>query len=148
MESLEKDYSMWNAEAVLKELEVLIANNKARPMREVCERLSIFDWWVDMLAVSRMKQMRAFLKLAIELGYTGYVCFKVGVSGCSNGMWAHKEPTTNGYSPDGDFIYRSFTTDYTCYQIIADGKTYPSGCNWKSITTRAKFKKFIAENNL
>lgn len=144
MESLEKDYSRLNAEPVLEELELLIEDGRSRNMREVCKRLSIFDWWVDTLSVSRMKQMRSFLKLAIELGYTGYVCFKVGVKGCASGMWAHKEPTTNGYSPDGDFIYRSFTTDSTWYQVCKGKEVFPKGSDWKSIKTAPQFKRFVA----
>jgi hypothetical protein len=49
----------------------------------------------------------------MDLGFRGYVCFKVGASYCANGMWCHKDVSTDGYSPDGDFIYRSFTPDYT-----------------------------------
>ena len=56
-------------------------------------------------------------KEAIKLGYTGYVCFKVGVAGCANGMWANKLPTTDGYSPKCEFLYRSFTTNYTYWDI-------------------------------
>jgi hypothetical protein len=70
--------------------------------------------------------MRTFLKLAIKLGYTGYVCFKVGASMCANGMWAHKASTTDGYSPKGACIYRSFSPDYTYYQYCDDnGKWHP-----------------------
>ena len=93
-------------------------------MYEVCHELSIFDWWVNDLSISRLKEMRTFLKEAIKLGYTGYVCFKVGVSGCANGMWANKLPTTNGYSPDCEFLYRSFTTDYTYWDICDDTNGY------------------------
>lgn len=79
---------------------------------EVADRLSIFDWWNDNLSYSQLKDMRSFLRTAGRLGYNGYVCFKVGASGCANGMWAHKEESTNGYSPDGECLFRSFTPDY------------------------------------
>ena len=86
--------------------------------REACDDLSIFDWWTDYLTLGELKTMRTFLREAIKLGYTGYVCFKVGASGCANGMWADRQPTTDGYSPrGGDFLYRSFTPDYTYWDI-------------------------------
>lgn len=113
------------------------------PMDECYADLSIFDWWVDDLSLSRLKQMRTFLREAIKLGYTGYVCFKVGASGCANGMWANKLPTTNGYSPKGEFLYRSFTPDYTYWDISyndeygdkADDLTKRVGKKFDELTT-------------
>lgn len=93
-------------------------------MREVCRELSIFDWWKDKLSLAQLKQMRTFLKEAIKLGYNGYVCFKVGATGCANGMWAHKVPTVDGYSPDGEFLYRSFTPAYTYWDICDYSEGY------------------------
>ena len=91
--------------------------------REAYDDLSIFDWWTEYLTIGELKQMRTFLREAIKLGYTGYVCFKVGASGCANGMWADRQPTTNGYSPKGgDFLYRSFTPDYTYWEICYNDK--------------------------
>ena len=81
---------------------------KAFKIAAVCEELSIFDWWNETLSISQLKQMRTFLKQAIKLGFTGYVSFKVGAAGCSHGMWAHKEESTDGYSPDGDVLFHSF----------------------------------------
>lgn len=81
-------------------------------IRKVYKELSIFDWWKNSLSLTDLKNMYSFLNNAIDLGYDGYVCFKVGVTGCTNGMWAHKELSTNGYSPDTDFIFRSFTPEY------------------------------------
>jgi len=75
---------------------------------DVCEELSIFDWWNETLSISQLKQMRSFLETAHKMGYDGYVCFKVGAKYCSNGMWAHKEESTTGYSPDGECLYHSF----------------------------------------
>lgn len=128
------EYKRYNAQPVLLAVEKWIRILEARKamyahsrwlqrhygrvaMTEVCDELSIFDWWVDDITISRLKEMRTFLKEAIKLGYTGYVCFKVGATYCSNGMWAHKAPTTDGYSPDGEFLYRSFTPDYTYWDI-------------------------------
>lgn len=89
----------------------------------VCNELSIFDWWNDMLSLSQLKQMKSFLDTAEKLGYNGYVCFKVGASGCANGMWAHKQESETGYSPDGECLYRSFTPDHTCWDAqLADGE--------------------------
>lgn len=121
-----KDYTSKNAANVLKEVETLIQRGGSYDFYSVCDKLSIFDWWPKRLNQSHLKQMRSFLKNALKLGYNGYVCFKVGASGCANGMWAHKEPSTNGYSPNCDQIYRSFTPDYTYYSAQKDGKWYPS----------------------
>jgi hypothetical protein len=124
---MEKNYSNYNAQPVLERLEAMINRGFSREISNVCHELSIFDWWPERLTITRMKQMRTFLKEAIKLGYTGYVCFKVGASGCANGMWAYKEPTTTGYSPDCDAIYRSFTPDYTYWSFIKDGRWFPDG---------------------
>ena len=93
---------------------------------DVCRELGIFDWYKPKLSLSNLKDMRKFLKEAIKLGFTGYVCFKVGSSGCANGMWAHKEESINGYSPDGDFIYKSFTPSYNRWAFNIDNKSYPT----------------------
>lgn len=125
------EYKRYNAQPVLlaveKWIRILETMKAEKPnwwlrynpvrMWDVCDELSIFDWWVDNISISRLKEMRTFLREAIKLGYTGYVCFKVGATYCSNGMWAYREPTTSGYSPDGEFLYRSFTPDYTYWDI-------------------------------
>lgn len=77
-------------------------------MDSVYEALSIFDWWNETLSLSQLKQMEKFLKKAIQFGFTGYVCFKVGAKHCSHGMWAHKQESINGYSPEGDCLFHSF----------------------------------------
>lgn len=107
-----------NNMAVLKNVEKLIneaeeykeLTGKSRKFRidDVYKDLSIFDWWNNYLSVPQLKQMRKFLITAYELGFTKYVCFKVGAKECSHGMWAHKEESTNGYSPKGDCLYHSF----------------------------------------
>ena len=126
--SKQRPYSDYSAEPVLERLEQMIERGCSRDIRQIYDELSIFDWWPERLTITHMKQMRTFLKEAIKLGYTGYVCFKVGASGCANGMWACKEPTTNGYSPDGETIYRSFTPDYTYYAVQdKTGKWLPEG---------------------
>ena len=104
-----------NAQQVLDNLDEL--GNESRKIDDVFKDLEIFDWWVNTLTTQRQREMRKFLKLAIELGYTGYVCFKVGASGCANGMWAHKKESEDGYSPDGECLYRSFTPDYVHYDF-------------------------------
>lgn len=119
-------YTKYNAENVLieveKKIDQLIHYGYKLRIRDVCDELSIFDWWPEYIGVSRLKDMRKFLKEAIKLGFTGYVCFKVGASGCANGMWAHKENSADGYSPDGPCLYKSFTPDYNCWEIdFGDG---------------------------
>lgn len=89
---------------------------------DVYDRLSIFDWWHDKLSLSQLKQMRSFLKTAGELGYNGYVCFKVGAAGCSHGMWANKAESETGYSPDGEFLFHSFRSGDNYWDVrLADG---------------------------
>lgn len=103
-----------NVVAMIAEGEAYNAENKRWRLKmrwriyDVCDRLSIFDWWNGYLSVSQLKQMRKFLETAITMGYTGYVCFKVGAAGCSHGMWAHKQESEDGYSPDGECLHHSF----------------------------------------
>ena len=150
---MEKNYELLNAEPVLAKVEEYIAeleDKKARwgyaPRKriwDVCNELSIFDWWRDELSLTQLKTMRSFLKEAIKLGYTGYVCFKVGATGCANGMWANTEPTTDGYSPKGcAFIYRSFTPDYVNWDAFdKDGNRL---CNtFKEIVNVRDFEKAL-----
>lgn len=84
----------------------------------VCSDLSIFDWWNDYLSLSQLRQMKRFLKTAGELGFNGYVCFKVGAKGCSNGMWAYTNQSTDGYSPrDGAALYHSFVSGENYWDV-------------------------------
>ena len=89
--------------------------NEAKRMRTlirpVCLKLSIFDWWIDYISLSQLKQMKNFLITAGKLGFNGYVCFKVGSVGCSHGMWAYKKESTDGYSPDGECLHHSFVSN-------------------------------------
>lgn len=122
----------YRAEVILANVERMIDRGVKMPIRLVYDELSIFDWWPETLTVSHLKQMRTFLREVIKLGYTGYVCFKVGATGCANGMWAYKEDgktDEDGYvhSPDGDAIYRSFTPAYTYWSFCKDGKWLPEG---------------------
>lgn len=90
-------------------------------IREVCDELSIFDWWNDTLSLTQLKAMRAFLNEAVKLGYTGYVCFKVGASGCASGMWAYRRESKDGYSPKGASIYRSFQSSGNYWDFCDEG---------------------------
>lgn len=115
-----------NAQEVLNAVEFYIESGDKFMIREVYEELSIFDWWPDWLTQTHLKDMRKFLKEAIKLGYTGYVCFKVGATGCANGMWAYIDDSTTGYSPDGEFLYKSFTPEYNYWSWKdADGDMNP-----------------------
>lgn len=145
--TMEKNYCKYNAQNVLNALEHHIERGFSRDMRDVYDELSIFDWWTERLSVSQMKQMRTFLKNAIRLGYKGYVCFKVGASGCANGMWAHTEPTTTGYSPDCDYLYRSFSPDYTYWVASIDDKTYPASTDelYNSCKTVKQLEQLLKE---
>ena len=144
-------YESKNAAAVLENVERLLDGiggqyrNRYR-IREVCDELSIFDWWPDYLSAAKLKDMRKFLKAAIERGYTGYVCFKVGATGCANGMWAHKAETEDGYSPDGEFLYKSFTPQYNYWSVkAADGEIYPTRDEFDSCKTIKQLDKVLEE---
>lgn len=139
----------YNAEPVLARLEQMIENGCSRPIRMIYDDLSIFDWWPDKLTVSHMKQMRIFLKEAIKLGYTGYVCFKVGASGCANGMWAHKKESKDGHSPDGEVIYRSFTPDYTYWSFCnKEEKWFPEEKSYNSLKTIKMLEEAMKATNM
>ena len=130
----------YNAKTVLERLEAMIERGCSREIRQVYDDLSIFDWWPERLTITHMKQMRTFLKEAIKLGYDGYVCFKVGASGCANGMWAYKEK--NGI--DGDCLYRSFSPDYTYYSFNKNGKWLPEGSDYDALKTIKMLEKALA----
>ena len=138
----------YNAKTVLNKLEAMIERGCSREIRQVYDDLSIFDWWPERLTITHMKQMRTFLKEAIKLGYDGYVCFKVGASGCANGMWAYKEDgKVDGesvYSPDGDLIYRSFTPDYTYWSFKKNGEWMPGDEDYDSLKTIKQFEAALA----
>lgn len=121
----DKDYSDimdlvdWNRHKVIRYNYRKGTRKYAFYIGEVFDELSIFDWWNETLSISQLKQMKSFLETAIKLGFTGYVCFKVGATGCSHGMWASTEESTNGYSPkDGNTLFHSFRS----------GDCYWSGC--------------------
>lgn len=101
-------------EKVLDNLNSLIEEKKVLyvDVVDVYKDLSIFDWWVDRLFIHRLQDMQNFLIEAQKLGFNGYCCFKVGASECANGMWAYTEESKNGYSPDSDCLYKSFSPDY------------------------------------
>lgn len=158
------DYTKYNAQNVLDNVNQLIdrrdkgaANkysglwyygNRGYDMRKVCDDLSIFDWWVDNLSVSKLKDMRQFIEEAIKLGYTGYVCFKVGAAGCANGMWAYKTETTDGYSPNGECLYKSFTPSYNYWDAqLADGSWLAeTTCgSYDGIKTKRQLESLLAK---
>ena len=112
------EYSKYNAEAILAKVEEYLDKPQSRfRITEVYHDLSIFDWWPEYLSKSKLGEMRQFLKEAIKLGYTGYVCFKVGATGCANGMWAAVEETKDGYSPKCATLFRSFTPTYRYWDV-------------------------------
>ena len=124
------------------------SGTKSYRMFSVYSDLSIFDWFKENLTKSDLNKMRQFLEEAIKLGYDGYVCFKVGAKYCANGMWAHKAESEDGYSPRGEFIYRSFTTDYTCWDAKLEDGTMLSTIigEWGAIKTAKQLEKALAEN--
>ena len=141
---------LFEVEAKIDELEMKKAQGYRHPyntrlrIRNVYRELSIFDWWNDYLSLAQLKDMKKFLKEAIKLGYDGYVCFKVGATGCANGMWAHKEESETGYSPDGECLYKSFTPSYNYWQVkTADGRFIPEGNDYDSIKTIRQLENML-----
>lgn len=140
-----------NAKEVLLNVERMLEEIEHRPNKRytiwgVCEELSIFDWWPDYLYKSNLEDMRKFLREAIKLGYEGYVCFKVGMTGCANGMWAHKAESTTGYSPDGEALYKSFTPAYEYWSFCDDKECwYPGRDNYDTLNTIKKLENAIID---
>lgn len=121
-------------------------NNKVFRIDAVYDELSIFDWWNETLSMSQLKQMQNFLTTAIKLGYTGYVCFKVGAKYCSHGMWAHKNESTDGYSPDGACLYHSFRSGDNYYDVKFDNGNWAHDLNEdKSDFTLKEVKAMLAQ---
>lgn len=144
-----------NAQEVLKSVELCLEEledfkatfgySKKFWMTEVYEELNIFDWWSEQLSGTQLKQMKSFLETAIKLGYKGYVCFKVGITGCANGMWAYKEESKDGYSPEGGCLYRSFTPAYTDWDIRDDNGTWLHNSDNKDKHTLKDIMKILAK---
>lgn len=125
----ENDYSNTVPANVLQKIDEMLSQSYSGArwkIDNVYDDLSIFDWWPEYLSQSHLKQMRTFLRNAISAGFDKYCCFKVGASGCANGMWASDVPSTDGHSPDGGrTLYRSFTPDYTYYDVdLGNGFTH------------------------
>lgn len=152
MKELKKhEYDYYNAEPVLNRLETMISEGNSKEIQLIYDDLSIFDWWPEKLNIRHMKQMRTFLKEAIKLGFKGYVSFKVGASGCGNGMWAYKVPTTTGFAPypRGESLYRSFTPDYTYYSFTdKDGRWFPCDRDFNSLKTTKMLEQAMQEAGL
>lgn len=89
---------------------------------DVYDEFGIFDWWNETLSMSQLKQMKSFLETSIKLGFAGYVCFKVGATGCSHGMWAFKKESKDGYSPDGDCLFHSFRWEDNYWDAKLNGE--------------------------
>ncbi len=132
-----------NVNARIAELEDDSTYVKDFPIRYVCNELSIFDWWKSYLSLSQLKAMRTFLRQAIKMGFDGYVCFKVGAKYCASGMWAYKEESEDGFSPAGDFLYRSFysTDNYWDAQIDGEFVTKSTNSRWNDFRTVAQLKR-------
>ena len=114
------------------------SGKKVFRMNAVYNELSIFDWWNEELSMNQLKQMKYFIEQAIKAGFTGYVCFKVGAKGCANGMWAHNEESTNGYSPKGDVLYHSFVSGRNYYSVCVNDKWSDDELNYRQV------KEFLA----
>lgn len=113
-----------NRSDVLQNINEYLGKNFYRlRISDVCSDLSIFDWWNENLSRSQLNQMAKFLETAGSLGFNGYVCFKVGAAGCSHGMWAHVNESTDGYSPkEGACLFHSFRSGDNYWDVkLPDG---------------------------
>jgi hypothetical protein len=115
-------------------------------IRKHCDQLGIFDWWNETLSLSQLKQMKKFLETAIEMGYTGYACFKVGAKYCSHGMWANKNESTNGHSPAGATIYHSFRSGENYWDACLEDGTWLHDAKEGYEFTLSEVKQFVAED--
>lgn len=135
--------------SVLNQLEMLIDAGRTVKIDDVYDDLSIFDWWKDDLSISNMKDMRKFLKEAVRMGFTGYCCFKVGVTGCANGMWANRENSTDGYSPkDSPCLYKAFTCayDYWSIDLKGDDNWLPARNEYDCCKTVTDLKDYVVKH--
>lgn len=139
-----------NAQQVLDNVNCVIARLESHRWlklrtREVCNDLSIFDWWTERLSMAQLRAMRAFLNAAIDMGYDGYVCFKVGAKYCSSGMWAYKAESENGFSPKGACVYRSFYSTGNYWDAF-DGREWLTGGgeDYDTIRSARQLKKALA----
>jgi hypothetical protein len=138
-----------NVEKFMKESEEYKAQRgryKKFKIWDICEELGIFDWWPNELSYSQLKQMRSFLKTAISLEFEGYACFKVGSSGCANGMWVHKAESKDGYSPDGACIYHSFVSDYRTWDLCDNKENWLNDIFNRYDFTLKEVKQYIKDH--
>ena len=145
-------YANYNAESVLVNVEKLINLGRTYKMRDICNKLSIFDWFCDKLSHNQLLKMRSFLKTAIKLGYTGYVCFKVGRKGSASGMLAYMAESTDGYSPTNcNTLYRSFDGSDAYWEVSDMNGSYSWNYDndedrikhYRDIKTIKQLKEFI-----
>ena len=123
-----------------------IGKTRCFNIESIYDECGIFDWWRDTISSSQLKQMQSFLKTAIKMGYTGYVCFKVGAAGCSHGMWAYKNESTKGCSPDGACLHHSFVPGKDYYDVrFEDGTWLGNEEKWKF--TLKEIKDALAERS-
>lgn len=111
---------------------------------DVYNSVGIFDWWKNTLSKADLENMLRFLNTAEKYGFTGKVGFKVGVTGCANGMWATR--TDDPDSKDKAFLYRSFTTDYTNWDAMTRDGKFISVMSGKEFTRMSELVKWVNEN--
>jgi hypothetical protein len=59
-------------------------------------------------------------------------------------MWAYKNESETGYSPDGEALYKSFTPAYNYWQVYTeDGKWLPEGEEWDSLKTIKQLEQYL-----
>lgn len=126
-----------NTRECREKVEALLEKGEAVRIDDVYDDLGIFDWWKCYLTVSDMKSMLSFLRFAEKLGYTEEPCFKVGIAGCANGMWA-----SNGT----ESLYKSFVPGYIVYDLVMEnGKTLLSEKVGHELYTQKEFLKAYEE---
>lgn len=136
MENENKNYSMYNAEHIRDLLKKHIEEMTERKEKFSCrgrwysytyrptiriddvyKELSIFDWWKHELSLQNVKDMYNFVNKAIKLGFKGYVCFKVGATGCAR--IAEEFCNSNFNNPNRD-LYTCLTEYLEYYESRYD----------------------------
>lgn len=92
--------------------------------------------------------MKRFLLEAKKLGFNGYCCFKVGASGCANGMWVFTKNSETGHSPDDcSTLYKSFTPDINEWEISDEHGKFNKEM-YDKIHSARELEAYIKQNNI
>jgi hypothetical protein len=60
-------------------------------------------------------------------------------------MWAYVNESEDGYSPDGDCLYKSFTPAYNYWQVKSGEEWLPAGDEFNSLKTIKDLEMYIKD---